>query len=281
MGPYTVRLGDGTTVGMDGMIAEDIGLRPAKLSLDDIVFVTEVTSSPTAVNSPVQLTMLIDKFANIYEGIHLGKVEAQGFSVKSSMRDAFKVASLRIDKLENGRFGEISVAGFDGKPALGQPFKMGRAAVRGLDITGIMRLVSTEFSAPPGPPPSPDKIADKIADRIRAILALIEGIEIKDVAIPDPITRRLMQLDAFDVSWGEFVGGIPSRSRASFKFSVPHELPRSGALRQVAHRCRHKHAGGGSRCRIELVRGHPDRGPGPRNDGNRRYLRTVAQGVGQ
>jgi hypothetical protein len=213
MGPYTLRMGDGTIMSMERMVAEDIGLRPAKLSLDDIVFLTEVTSSPGGMRSPAQLTMLMDKVAGIYEGVHLGKLEMHGLSVNSMKRDAVKMASLRIERLENGRFGLFSVEGVNARPAFGSPFNMGRVAVRGLDIAGLMRVVSTQLAVPPGQPPS--------ADRISAMLALVEGFELKDIAIPEPKTGRLMQLDAFNASWGQFVGGIPSQARLSVKFSAP------------------------------------------------------------
>lgn len=214
MGPYTVRMGDGTTMSMDRIVAEDIGLRPSKLSLDDIVFLTEVTASQgRAVNSPAQLTMLMDKIAGIYEGIRLGKAELQGFTVNSTKRDSFKIASMRIDRLENGRFAEFSFDGLNGKPAFGNPVSMGRVAVRGLDIATFLRVVSTQMAAPPAQPPSFDKIS--------ALLSLIEGFEIKAVAIPDPKTGRMMQLDAFNAAWGQFVGGIPTRARVSTKFSAP------------------------------------------------------------
>jgi hypothetical protein len=212
-GPYTLRMSNGATVSVDAILAEDIGLRPAKLSLDDIVFLSEVASPPGAVRSPAQLTMLLDKFAGLYEGIHVGRLELQGFSVVSNMRNDFRMASLRIDRLDNGRFGELSLEGLNGKPAIGNPFNMGRVAVRGLDIANIMRVASTQLAVPPGQPPT--------AEKISAMLALVEGVEVRNVAIPEPKTGRTMQLDAFNASWGRFVGGIPSQARISMKFTAP------------------------------------------------------------
>ena len=217
MGAYTLRLGDGTSVSVDGIFAEDIGLRPAKLSLDDIIFLTEVTAPPGAVKSPSQIIMLMDKLAGIYEGLHIGKLEVQGFSINSMMRDKVRMASLRIDRLEDGRFGELSIERLSGKPAFGEPFDMGRVAFRGLDIANLMRVVSTQLSVSPGRPPS--------ADQVSAMLALIEGFEIKDVAVPDPKTRRAIRLEALNASWGQFVGGIPSQARFSIKLSAPISAP--------------------------------------------------------
>jgi hypothetical protein len=217
MGPFTMRGPDGITFSVDGMVDENFGIRPEKLTLADLLFLTEVTASPTAMSSPAQLTMLMDKFASIYEGFQVGKFEARGFSVRGGMPEAVKVATMRIEKLENGKFGEISFEGFDVTSPVGQPVKLGRFAVKGLDFSGIMRKAAAELSAPPGPPPGPDQIIDKITE----FLSLLEGVEIKDVGIPNPKTGRLIQLENFNLSWGKFVDGIPTQSRATLKLSVP------------------------------------------------------------
>jgi hypothetical protein len=217
LGPYALRLGDGTSVSMDGIVAEDIGLRPAKLSLDDIIFLTEVTSAPDPVKSPSQIIMLMDRLAGIYEGLHIGKLEVQGFSIDSMKRDAVKMASLRIDRLDNGRFGEFSIERLNATPAFGEPVNLGRVALRGLDIANLMRVVSTLVGVAPGQPPG--------ADQVSAMLALIEGFELRDLAVPDPKTRRVIRLEALNASWGQFVGGIPSQARFSIKLSVPIKAP--------------------------------------------------------
>jgi hypothetical protein len=217
LGPYTISFGDGSSGRIDGIVAEDIGLRPAKLSLDDIIFLTEVTSPPSAVRSPAQLIMLMDKLAGLYEGVHLGKLDIEGVDVRTMMRDSFKMARLRIDRLENGRFAEFAIEGLSGRPAFGEPFNLGRVAFRGLDIANLMRLMSTQLGMPPGQPMSAEKIA--------AMLSLIEGLEIKQLAVPHPKTRGLVQVEAFNASWGQFVGGIPSQARISMKVSGPISAP--------------------------------------------------------
>jgi hypothetical protein len=214
MGPYTARLGDGSSFRIDSMVAEDIGLIPAKLSLDDIVFLTEAMPAAGAVASQAQLVMLMDKLAGLYEGLHLGSLELQGLGVDTK-RDATRMASLRIEGLENGRLGLVSIEGLSGRPALGDPFNLGRLAVKGFRIADFMRLVSAELNAPPGVPPGPDRIA--------AMLALLDGVEIEDVTIPDP--KRPMQLGAFKASWGQYVGGLPSQARISLNMTVPIDTP--------------------------------------------------------
>jgi hypothetical protein len=53
------------------------------------------------------------------------------------------------------------------------------------------------------------------------MLALLQGIELKDIAVPDPNTGRTLSLQALDASWGQFVGNVPSQLRLSVKFTAP------------------------------------------------------------
>jgi len=215
IGPYTVRMGNATSVSVDSIVAEDIGLRSSKLKLDDLLFITDVTSVPNVVPSPAQTTMLMDKVASLYEGLYLGKLDAQGFRIDAgAMGEQFKMSALRVDRLENGRFREIAIEGFNAKPPFGDPVDMGRVAFREFDISKLLRLVPQLAPAGPrGQGPSPEQLT--------ALLSLIQGIDVKDVAVPDPATRRLIKVDTFNASWGQYVDGIPTQARVTFKFGAP------------------------------------------------------------
>jgi hypothetical protein len=213
LGPYTVRMGNLMTMTVDSVVAEDIGLRSSKLRLDDLTFLTEVGSTPSAMHFPAQITMLLDKVAGVYEGIHLGKMDAQGFSMNNGrMGEAFRMAALRIDKLQNGRFRELSIEGFHFKPPFGDSVNMGRAALKEFDIAKLLRVVP-QLGGPRGQGPSPDQIT--------AMLSLIQGIEIRDFAVPEPKTRRPVQVDTINASWGQYIDGLPTRGRFTVKFSAP------------------------------------------------------------
>ena len=74
-----------------------------------------------------------------------------------------------------------------------------------------MRM-SAQF-ANPAQPPSPEQIA--------GLFPLIEGVEIKGVAAPFKNTGKLVNLDGFDLNWGQFVGPIPSKARLTAKMTTP------------------------------------------------------------
>jgi hypothetical protein len=87
VGPYNVRFGSGPSMRIDSLTAENIGLRPSKLSLDDFLFLGEVTRSGIP-PSPAQVQMLLHKVAGLYEGIHLGKSRCRASASTSAYRRA-------------------------------------------------------------------------------------------------------------------------------------------------------------------------------------------------
>jgi hypothetical protein len=213
MGPYTAGVGNVMSIRVDSAEAEDIGLRTSKLKIDDLMFLTDVFSLPSPPQAPAQIGMLMDKLATLYEGFSLGKVDARGFSMTmGGMGEMFRMGALRVDRLGYGRFREIAIEGFTVKQPLGDQVDMGRIAFKELDISKMLRSLP-QLAGPHGQPPGPEQI--------RALLSLIQGIELKDITVPDPRTRRPIKVDTLNLSWGQFVDGVPTRSRVTMKFAMP------------------------------------------------------------
>jgi hypothetical protein len=223
MGPYTLQMGVDPRTGMsmrvDGIVAQDVGLHPGKLSLDDLMFLSEITGSAgppgTLPVQPGQLTMLVDKMAGLYEGVSLGRLQMQGLSV-TGPRERVKLAALRIERMENGRLGELVFDGLDARPPVGDPVSFGRFAFKGLDLANLLRLLGTELTTPPGQSPS--------FDRIARMYTLLEGFEIKGIEVLDPSTRRKALIDASVTSGPSIAGLLPTNVRSAFKVSIPLSL---------------------------------------------------------
>ena len=179
-GPYLVRFGNGASIRIDSITAEDLGLRPSRLSLNDIIFLSDVTSSP-APPSPMQAAMLIDKVAGLYEGMRIGKLEMKGLSIDMLPGRGIKLANVRINGLENGRLAEFGMEGLDAQGPLNETLSLGRFSLKGLDIANLLRTVGRLGLAGPQPPRT---------DELLGMLALLEGIELADVSVPDPKTGR-------------------------------------------------------------------------------------------
>jgi hypothetical protein len=231
-GPYTVRFGDGTGMGIDKLVAEEIGLRPAKLSLDDLIFLMEVGRPGAAPPTPGQLGMLTDKTAGLYEGIRLGRLEMQGLRLDPPGAE-IKVATVVLDGFDNGRLAELSIEGVHGHrgrntlsyggrsverrdgstPAEEPPLSMGRMSLKGFQIASLLRTTSTQLASVGLRTPGPDPLL--------TMLGLLEGLELRDIAVPDARTGRMIHLEALDAAWGQLIGGIPSEARLSARLSGP------------------------------------------------------------
>ena len=220
-GPYTVRFGNGTGMGVDRLVAEEIGLIPDKLSLDDLAFLLEVTRPGTAPPMPGQLGMLVDKMAGLYEGIHLGKLEMQGLRVDTQL-EGIKIASVALNGFDNGRLAEISIERLDAQRAVKDTVGVGRITLKGFHLANLLRTTSAQLASVGLRTVGPDPLL--------AMLGLIEGIELRDFRVPDPATGRMAHVEAFDASWGQIIGGIPSEGRLSARLSAPIGATNSGAF---------------------------------------------------
>jgi hypothetical protein len=162
------------------------------------------TTSPT----PAQTRELIDKMAALYEGMRIGTAEMRGLSAETP-QGPLKLQAIRFN-LEDGKIGEFALEGLDTNTPKG-PLKLGRFALKSLDIANFMRI-SAQF-ANPAQPPTPELIA--------GLFPLIGGVEIKGVTAPFKNTGKFVNLDSFDVNWGQFVGPIPSKVRVTAKMTTP------------------------------------------------------------
>src|SRR5882757_2269293 len=97
---------------------------------------------------------------------------------------------------DNGKIGELAVEGLDTGTPNG-PVKVGRFALRSLDVAGLMRLTA-QFSA-----------QKPLPEQAMALLPLIEGAEVRAVVTPYKATGKLVNVDVFSLDWGQFVGPIP------------------------------------------------------------------------
>ena len=216
-GAYTITSGQGPTVRIEGLTADDIGARPSRLQLAALLAtIPSGTTQPT----PAQAREMIERAAKIYEGVRIGSAEMRGFSMDMP-EGGFKLASMRFS-LENGKTGEFAVEGFDGRTPQG-PIKLARFALKGLDIAGLLRMTAL-FSNPAQPPP----------DQALGMIALLEGAELKGFAAPYKNTGRPINVDLVSLDWGQFVGPVPSKARLIAKMSGPLDAGHPGQRMLIA-----------------------------------------------
>ena len=88
--------------------------------------------------------------------------------------------------LENGKIGEFAVEGLDTRSPAG-PVKVGRFALKSLDLSGFLRVAAL-FSNP-AQRPAPDQLL--------GLFPLIAGVEVKGFVAPFKNTNKLVTLDSF------------------------------------------------------------------------------------
>jgi hypothetical protein len=204
-GPYTITSSQGMRMRIEGISIDDVSGRPSRLQIAALLTLMPAAGvTPT----PTQAAQIMAKMADIYEGIRIGTVEMRGISADSA--DApFKLAAARFN-LENGKVGELAIEGLDGRTPKG-PVKLGRFALKALDVAGLLRTVA-QYSAL-GQPPSPDKAL--------ALIPLIEGVELKALVAPFKNTGKPVSIENFSLDWGQFVGSIPTKIRLTTKMTTP------------------------------------------------------------
>lgn len=205
-GAYTIASEPGVRMRIDGITIDDVGVRPSRIQLPALLAV--MPPAGTAAPTPAQTREMMDKAAGIYEGVRIGNAEMRGLTMEMP-QGPMKLQAMRFN-LENGRIGEFAFEGFDAVAPKG-PVKLQRFALKSLDLANLLRM-SAQFSDP-AQRPSPEQAL--------GMLALLEGAELKGLSAPFKNTGKPVTIDAIDLSWGQFVGPIPSRVRVSAKMAGP------------------------------------------------------------
>lgn len=211
-GPYTITSAQGMRMRIEEMSLDDISGRPSRLQIPSLLTLMPAAG---ATPTPAQAREIMERMANIYEGIRIGKAEMRGMSVETP-EGPVKLAAIRFS-LENGKVGEFAIEGVDGRTPKG-PVKVGRFALKALDVAGLLRVVA-EFTST-GQPPSPDKAL--------ALIQLIEGVELNGFTAPYKDMGKPLSIDAFALDWSQFVGPIPSKTRLAMKMSAPLDVRDAG-----------------------------------------------------
>jgi len=215
-GAFTIKFDQDLKLRVEGFSADDLAMRPSRLQFPALMAMTPPAGavSPT----PAQEREVIEKAAGVYEGVRIGNAEMRGLSVQTP-QGPLKLALTRFN-MENGKIGELAFEGFDTQAPNGH-VKVGRFALKSLDISNLMRMTA-QFA---GQKPSPYQAL--------ALLPLIEGAEIKEFVAPYKNTNKPINIDKISLNWGQFVGPIPSQARLVAKLISPID-PADPALRSLA-----------------------------------------------
>jgi hypothetical protein len=210
MGAYTAAFQKGMQMRMDDFTIDDIGLRPSKLQFPQLTAFIASAPPPESTPTPAQTRDVLEKMAGLYEGLRVGNAEMRGLAMEMP-EGTLKLAAIRFN-LEDGKIGEFALEGLDTSSPKGL-FKVGRFALKSLDVANLLRM-SAQFSNA-AQKPSPDQLM--------GLFLLLEGAEVKGVVAPYKNSDKLVNIDTFNLSWGQFVGPIPSKAHLAAKLTSPLE----------------------------------------------------------
>ena len=188
---------------------EDFAIRPSKFSDPEILALTNtLRGRGGAMLSATESQALFEKLATIYEGIRVAKFEARGFDADMGPTIAAKIGvdpagghgrrpARRVRRRRRGRADATERAGED-RPRGAQ----GDRPCENHAQFGAAWLQSRR--------PSPEQAL--------GMLAMFDGIELKDVAVQKN-SKQPVRIDTLALSWGQFVGLIPSQIHAASKFA--------------------------------------------------------------
>jgi hypothetical protein len=206
---------------IEGVQADDLGLRPAKMQFDTLMAMIDAAPPPGSTATPAQLRDLLEKAAGLYEGAYIGSAEVRGLSIEAP-EGPFRLATIRLGKLDNGKLAEFALEGVDARSPQG-PVKVGRFALKSLDIANLIR-VAVQLSGSGNPTP----------DQLAALGLLLEGAEVQGLVAPYKGTDQPVNIDTLNLSWGQYVGPIPTRARATLKMSGPIDVADPEPFRSLA-----------------------------------------------
>jgi hypothetical protein len=200
-GSYVATSTLGMKMQIDGVTATDIAVQPSKFRPAEILELLPADHS--VVPTPAQSREMMQKVANFYDGLRVGKIEIGTMSMTTPQG----TPRLRAIKY---REGELAVEGLDAPTPQGQ-IKMERFALKSFSVANLVRWAAGFTN--PGQAPSPDQML--------GLFRVLDGAEIKGVVSPYKNTRQLITIDTISVNWGQLIGSIPSKASVVVKMITP------------------------------------------------------------
>jgi hypothetical protein len=207
-GAYTASAENGIKMRMDGMMADEIAIRPSRLQFSKVLAVLDSLPPPGTTPTPEQTRAMMDKAAALYEGFSVGSAEIRGLSMEMP-EGPLRLGAIKLGRLENGKLDEFAFEGLEARSPQG-PVKLGRFALKALDVAGLLRSAAQLGGVRN---PSPEQLA--------SLMLLLEGAEIRNLIAPYKNTGQPVNIDTLTLGWGQFVGPIPTKARAALRMSGP------------------------------------------------------------
>lgn len=206
IGSYTINFGGGG-VRIDGISLDDIAVRPSKFGLMALAKELEA-AQPGRPASPEQARAILEAVASMYEGVRIGLFEIRGMHINVPPDGVVTLGAFRLSNLENGKLAEFAIEGVEAMTPQKEPVRIGRFALKGLDVANLMRATTLFVDQKPDPA------------QLIGLLSLLEGGELRNLTAPYKKGGDVT-IDLISASWGKFIGSFPTAARLTAKLAGP------------------------------------------------------------
>jgi hypothetical protein len=173
--------------------------------------VAQAASGPQ--QSAPQAKDLLPAGAQALEGTRFARLEMHGIRFSDAAK-GFEIGSARLDRLADGRLAEVTLRDVSSVSPQGK-VTCGRVTLKQIDVAGLLRK-SAQLSGT-NRPPTPEEIG--------ALASILQGVEMDDVVVPDARPGRppgtMIHLLSLQLSWGQFVGTLPTTAHYVAKAEMP------------------------------------------------------------
>jgi len=209
-GRYAVDLGVNGTIRAENFLLDEFAIRPWKLFDPAVLALAGTLNSQTAATlAPAEIAGILEKVATVYEGFKLDKFEARGFAIDMRGKVPARFGLMRVAGLDAGKIAELAIENVEITPPADEAATLGRFAFKGIDFVKLMRLLA-QFAVDPS----------LALEQRLAFLSILEGVELRDFRGVERATGQPLQIETVDLSWGKYIGVVPSQVRAKTKFTT-------------------------------------------------------------
>lgn len=195
-----------------------VAVRPAALPVDQLVAAGRRMQELQAKGEkapPAELAAMLENVAGLYGAVELGTMRLDEMTIEQPGESNATLKSLLVSGMKGGRIDSIAIEGFAGSDPAGKAVKLDRFVLNGLNPGELMQLGADAVTNP---------AAINSPEHHLAMLRALDGIEIAGVEAPmGPSPDDVLKLGTFQLSWGGFIGPVPSKMATSLRISGPIE----------------------------------------------------------
>lgn len=195
---YAIAHGDGSTMSVGGITAENVGLDPSILSLDRIDEMRALGRKGDALSAD-EAKRLYLATAGMTKGVAFTSFAMKDVAATDPAGKA-KVRAVTLSDFKDGRLAAFSIEGLSGEVSGEKPVSLDKLVLKGVTPLPMMEMSSSALDG-----------TFLALDGMLAFFRTLEGFELKGLSAPREDSDIPLTVKSLDVSWGQFIGLVPTR----------------------------------------------------------------------